>query len=134
MVFLLTRIASITLGAMICLVVWTEAFWLESMAKATAIAAILSACGTVVTPVLALIDMLQRRGTRESIPSTLSIELICPRCQRRQHLPTGSAQCGGCGLRIEIDVEEPRCTCGYLLYQLQSDNCPECGKPVQASV
>jgi predicted amidophosphoribosyltransferase len=30
-----------------------------------------------------------------------------------------------------IKVDEPHCeTCGYLLYRLKSDRCPECGTPV----
>jgi rRNA maturation protein Nop10 len=31
-----------------------------------------------------------------------------------------------------VEVEEPRCACGYLLYQLAGDTCPECGRAVAA--
>ena len=43
---------------------------------------------------------------------------------------TGPARCAECGLHITISVEEPRCTCGYLLYHLESDQCPECGRTI----
>ena len=43
---------------------------------------------------------------------------------------TGHAKCGSCGLRIRITVEEPRCSCGYLLYRLEGDTCPECGREI----
>jgi hypothetical protein len=110
------------------------AIWLEIdedwMGKLIAVLAILGTCGTIVTPVLGLIEHLQRRGSRESIPSSVKIELTCPRCRSQQTLPAGTARCASCGLRIDIDVEEPRCECGYLLYQLQGDMCPECGKSI----
>lgn len=132
--FAAVRIATIVcaslLGGLVWLIVWTESFDSEAVGKTIAVLAILAACGTVVSPVLALIDMLQRRGGRESIPSRVQIALTCPRCQHQQMLPAGSARCAKCGLRIDIDVEEPRCSCGYLLYQLQSDKCPECGTAV----
>jgi hypothetical protein len=107
------------------------AIWAEIddqwMGKTIAVLSILATCGTIVTPVLGLIEHLQRRGSRESIPTSVKIDLTCPRCRTSQTLPAGTARCIKCGLRIDIDVEEPRCECGYLLYQLQAEKCPECG-------
>jgi hypothetical protein len=122
-----TIVAAGGLCASIVAAVWGEIDE-DWMGKTIGVLSILTACGTIVTPVLGLIEYLQRRGSRESIPSRVRIELVCPRCRERQTLPAGTARCGKCGLRIDIDVEEPRCVCGYLLYQLQSEKCPECGR------
>ncbi|MBL9119532.1 MAG: hypothetical protein JNL80_06445 [Phycisphaerae bacterium] len=60
-----------------------------------------------------------------------SIELTCPRCQRRQERALGDSACDACGLRFSIRVEEPRCReCGQLLLGIAGDRCPECGTPV----
>ena len=62
----------------------------------------------------------------------MAVTVICPRCGRRTKVPLGAGGCGACGLRIEINIEEPRCPqCGYLVYKLASDVCPECGTPVR---
>lgn len=55
-------------------------------------------------------------------------ELRCPRCTMLQTLDAGPARCSVCGLKIRIDIEEPRCVqCNYLLWQLPDRRCPECG-------
>jgi hypothetical protein len=59
------------------------------------------------------------------------LELVCPRCQLDQLMSTGLSQCRRCGLALLIEIEEPRCPCGYLLYQLAGDTCPECGRTVR---
>lgn len=128
---LLTIVVAAFLGAVIIICIWYEIFE-EWMGKTIAVLSILGACGTIVTPILALVEALSRRSSRETIPSRVTIDLVCPRCARRQLLPAGTARCVECGLRIDIEVEEPRCACGYLLYQLKGDVCPECGRPVRS--
>ena len=59
--------------------------------------------------------------------------IVCPRCKISQKLLAGANKCENCKLRISIMVEEPRCSCGYQLYHLESNNCPECGKTVPES-
>lgn len=125
----LTVACAVLLGLFVVGVVWFEDID-EWSGKTIGVLSILTACGTIVTPVLGLIEHLQRRGSRESIPSSVKIDLTCPRCRTSQTLPAGSARCVQCGLRIDIDVEEPRCECGYLLYQLKGDKCPECGRMI----
>jgi hypothetical protein len=40
----------------------------------------------------------------------------------------GASQCTACGLKLRIEIEEPRCAkCDYLLWQLPQRRCPECG-------
>ncbi|MCH7602227.1 MAG: hypothetical protein IIB54_05635, partial [Planctomycetes bacterium] len=52
----------------------------------------------------------------------------CPQCQQWLEAPSGPARCDGCGLRLIIEITEPRCPCGYLLYELKGNVCPECGR------
>lgn len=113
------------------LTMWFEidAEWLF---RGIGVLGILTACGTVVTPILALIELLQRRTGGETVPSRIAIEVRCPRCGEMQSMKSGANTCANCKLRIRIEVEEPRCTCGYLLYQLHGDQCPECGRAIPA--
>ncbi len=98
--------------------------------RAVGVLGILSGCGTLVTPIFALLDHLKRRTSRESIPTSITMKISCPRCHTTQQMNLGRSRCSQCGLRIELHVEEPRCACGYLLYELTSNQCPECGRVV----
>ncbi len=122
------RTGTIAAGAATALASALIVFGLDPalMARLTAAAAILTACGTLALGVLA---RLNRRGDLESAPAALAlVTLFCPRCTRKQALGLGGGRCAACGLRIDVRIEEPRCTeCGYLLYKLTGDRCPECG-------
>lgn len=80
---------------------------------------------------LALLIVAKLHQSRQ--PDTLEtaaarVELRCPRCTMLQTLDAGPARCSACGLKIRIDIEEPRCVqCNYLLWQLPDRRCPECG-------
>ena len=102
----------------------------EITTRSTAAVAILASCGTMALAVLA---RLNRRVDYEPLPrEMLHITLVCPNCRKKQSLELGGAACKSCGLRIEVRIEEPRCTeCNYLLYMLTSDQCPECGAPIR---
>ncbi len=92
-------------------------------------ASILTACGTLALAVLARLN--RRVDFNSSQRELLRITLFCPRCRRKQTIELGGSACKACGLRIEVQTEEPRCRqCGYLLYKLTSDTCPECGTPI----
>jgi len=119
------------LGFFMIAIIWTEEFE-DWSAKVAGVLAILAACGTVATPVLALIEFLAGRSAPETVARRVEINLMCPRCGASQRLRAGAARCSACNLRIMIEVEEPRCACGYLLYKLESDRCPECGREVPA--
>ena len=126
-----THVITGLLAVVMMIVFWTEEFE-EWTGKMIAVLAMLGGCGTLVTPILGIVERSGRKDSAESIQRKVMIDLTCPRCGFAQSMKAGSAKCNGCGLRISIDVEEPRCTCGYLLFQLTGDACPECGKQIEA--
>lgn len=127
-----TITAAMVTGAMVDLSAFEWGGSLLPTGRLGGAAGVFAACGTLALFVLARIN----RGVNfESLPHVLAdIVLACPRCRRKQTLPLGGSACSACGLRITIQVEEPRCRkCGYLLYKLTSDACPECGETVPAA-
>lgn len=122
--------AAAGLIAIALLNVWRRDWERELLAKFSAATAILCAGASLTV----LIMWRLNRKERAVLPTPAeykSVELVCPGCGRRQTHPAGGSACGGCGLRFTIKIEEPRCSvCGYLLYHLQADRCPECGTPV----
>jgi hypothetical protein len=70
-------------------------------------------------------------AAKESIPARIALLLTCPRCSFTQALTTGLVHCAKCRGALVIEVEEPRCACGYLLYRLQGETCPECGRAIE---
>jgi hypothetical protein len=89
--------------------------------------------GSLVTRVLFGYHERREKGTPESVGARPELTLACPQCAFEQTLPTGNVRCGACGFTMVIEVEEPRCECGYLLFRLAGDTCPECGRPVAAA-
>ncbi|MHC4108500.1 MAG: hypothetical protein ACYSTY_10490, partial [Planctomycetota bacterium] len=84
--------------------------------------------GTIIVPVGAYVG--RERAAAETIGGRIHVDLACPRCGLRQRVPTGTTRCGRCRAWMKIDVDEPRCECGYQLYQLRGDRCPECGREI----
>lgn len=76
-----------------------------------------------------------RRGRRgESVAESIRLELDCPRCSHAMTVPMGASTCPSCRFTIMVEVEEPRCECGYPLFTLRSGNCPECGRAVDVGL
>jgi hypothetical protein len=86
--------------------------------------------GTALVPIVAISAANREMRPAESIASRPSIDMACPKCGHRQEFRAGSARCPSCRARLFIEVEEPRCECGYLLYRLEGDLCPECGRAI----
>ena len=59
------------------------------------------------------------------------VALGCPRCGTQCELETNTdAKCAACQLAIRVEVDEPRCVCGYLMFGLETSTCPECGAAI----
>lgn len=56
------------------------------------------------------------------------VEITCPGCGTKQESAGGTTHCANCRLAITSAFHTPVCQqCGYSIYMLQSDKCPECG-------
>ena len=81
------------------------------------------------------IQLFTRREDDEDpglLSGSFDVQVVCPRCEHTILARSNrESRCEHCRLKLRVEVEEPRCSCGYLLYQLESDTCPECGKPVE---
>lgn len=98
------------------------------------IVTVMAVLGTIIVPVAAHGRANRDNTAVESIERRLRIELECPKCRQLQEVPTGSPRCRTCRAWLTVEVEEPRCACGYLLYQLSGDYCPECGASIPAEL
>ncbi|MHC4946720.1 MAG: hypothetical protein ACYTG1_00450 [Planctomycetota bacterium] len=97
-----------------------------TLAGATALAVLAG----VADLALGRLDVARRRRIGDSVPRQVTVELACPECGEERTAPSGLSRCPECGTALLIEVEEPRCECGYLLYRLAGETCPECGRPV----
>jgi len=116
---------------------WMEPFpfnpWFARMMTIitfTVVAASGTTAGTIIVPVVAISRADRTARPVESLDGRLSIDMACPKCGHRQAFAVGNARCPACRARLFIEIEEPRCECGYLLYRLEGDVCPECGRVI----
>lgn len=96
-------------------------------------AVLLALLGTVMVAVASALERSAAGDEHESdLAQRTPIDVICPRCEARSTLRANRDDaCSSCGLRIRVAITEPRCACGYLLYNLNADVCPECGNPIE---
>lgn len=95
-------------------------------------AGLLCIVGTVLVPIMA-ISAVRRQHKSEWLRRDVKLELECPRCGTRQELGQGYSRCSECRAVVLVDIEEPRCECGYLLFELTGDTCPECGRSIDVT-
>ncbi len=87
---------------------------------------------TVVTVVLAFVVRVRDKSKRETMSQKFFVKIVCPRCEALNKLSSGIGKCIQCALLMRVEIEEPRCQCGYTIYRLESDRCPECGQSIPA--
>lgn len=134
--FLLLGVALAVLAGLIA--IWTDGRgepiiprrWFEDFMGVSILIGIASMIGLMITHSIARAFSRKQRANPESLGRRVRLRLTCPRCANEAEMPTGFSKCASCGGVLEIDVEEPRCACGYLLFQLVGDRCPECGRDV----
>ena len=116
----------------VCVVSLTSPFASTLLERLAAAAAILTSCGSLALVIMARLNRPKDWEATSELPA--QVTLFCPRCRGKHTVPTGTSSCPTCQLRIRIELEEPRCRkCGYLLYMLTSDTCPECGELIALS-
>ncbi|MFK7759721.1 MAG: hypothetical protein AB8C13_07240 [Phycisphaerales bacterium] len=109
-------------------------FYDELMFRILAISAIFTAGSTIAAGALAFFAPRAGENEQGILASSVPLEFTCPRCQTEIHaLSNKESRCGKCKLKVRVEIQEPRCLCGYLLYQLDSDACPECGRAIDTS-
>jgi|GEM_PF-1541694 len=123
-------------GTLIATAFITEGFGMydELMFRILAVSAIITAGSTIAAGALAFFAPKPGEDEQASFDTSLPVQITCPRCNTSLKAQSNKdSRCPSCKLKIRIEVKEPRCTCGYLLYQLNSKSCPECGKPIPTS-
>jgi hypothetical protein len=126
-------IAGAVTAVMLAGVLTLEDFiWFEELyTRLMGIAAIVAAGGTIGTGIVWFFERKPEHEEPGVLGEGVPVSLTCPRCSGPIEARSNrEARCEGCRLKVRVEVDEPRCACGYLLYQLTGDTCPECGKTV----
>lgn len=129
-------VAAITLVAILTLGIIFDGFgyYDEIVVRLIAIASIIVAGATIAAGAIAIFVPKPGDDEQGTLSASIPISLQCPRCQTTINAHSNKdARCPTCKLKVRVQLEEPRCACGYLLYQLNTDTCPECGKPIPES-
>ena len=125
--------AAFIVGIWIVVMMW-DAFDYDNkfLDRLVGAVAIVGSLGTIATPLLSRLEKLDQQAAGDSgLSGSVSVSLTCPRCACEVTARANKMKrCEGCGLKIKVQFEEPRCLCGYLLLGLTGDTCPECGKPI----
>jgi hypothetical protein len=101
---------------------------LEGLVVSSAIGVTGTALAGAALFVVRRVDAIRQQRRPESLPSSVTIAITCPRCGVEGRRPTGLSRCSACAAPLLIDLLEPRCECGYVVYRLEQAVCPECGR------
>ena len=78
----------------------------ELLGRLAGAAAIVGGCGTLALLILARINQ-RIVPVAATVIELREVTLTCPRCRTRQTIAIGSGKCTGCGLIIQVRVQEP---------------------------
>ncbi|MFO0875586.1 MAG: hypothetical protein U0575_16700 [Phycisphaerales bacterium] len=70
------------------------------------------------------------RPAGESIAESIR-QVDCPRCGAAGRPRRSFRPARACRFAIFVEIEEPRCACGYSLFALRGTTCPECGRAIE---
>lgn len=127
--------AAVTAGCVVAMVIMTgDSAVHDQFARLAGAAGVVASCAS-----LALL-VLMRINTRIAAPTIQmdaigELTVLCAGCGRKQALRVGRSSCLACHMVYDIRIQEPQCIqCGYSLYNLTSDKCPECGMATATSI
>lgn len=127
------RVALVSAGVCASIVIFgllNEGYfnWGDAVIRLMGIGLVLAAGSSIATGAIAIFGPKPGDDEPGLLDESIDVTLTCPRCAKSLALRSNRDQrCDGCRLKLHLKVEEPRCACGYLLYQLDADTCPECG-------
>lgn len=120
-------------GTIVSIAFITDGFGVfdEFMFRVLGVVAIITAGSTIAAGALAFFAPKPGEDEQGSIAASIPIKIACPRCKTSINVQSNKdSRCPICRLQVRIEIKEPRCVCGYLLYKLESETCPECGKSI----
>jgi uncharacterized protein (UPF0212 family) len=127
-----TSVVGLLAGLALLASVWSERqpFDDEGFNRLAAALSIPAGCGAIGMLVLAKLN----RKIDGPPPAPINMDrlkITCPHCHNNIEQPMGVSECEHCHLQFSLRIIEPRChVCDYVLLDLKSDNCPECGTKV----
>lgn len=111
---------------------FADLFGTDIYARLIGVLVIFFFCATAALPLGFLVRKTrhQNRDAAAAFNTGVSVPIDCPRCGLQCALKVGHSTCPQCKLAMEFKLEEPRCACGYLLYRVDAEQCPECGRSI----
>jgi hypothetical protein len=97
--------------------------------SSVAVAGMAAAASLLALPIMKSLDRMPVQAVEGGVTREhLAVQMRCPRCSEHVEIKANQPQaCAWCGLQLRVEMQEPRCACGYLLHHLQAPMCPECG-------
>jgi hypothetical protein len=126
-------ISGLLTGVLIAVIIISEGFWgLDDFVVRLIGMGLLATAGTsICAGAIAIFGPKPEDEDPGLIDASIPVSMTCPRCRSLVDIHSNKdCRCPSCRLKIRVEVEEPRCSCGYQLYQLDSDTCPECGNMI----
>lgn len=128
----------VSYSLVVCTLLSFILIWFEKLRVADFLLVGLSIWWTAILAGIVGISLALRRENKparskliRTIPRRVKMKMTCPQCHQWLEAISGSARCDECGLRMIVEITEPRCLCGYLLYELKGNVCPECGRDIE---